>query len=193
MGLYLGLVHFPVIDKHGLTIASAVTTTDLHDIARAAKTYGVKAMFVLTPLEDQQELAERVKRHWIEGPGAVYNPDRKAAMELIRVLPSLDAAVEEIRRHEGKSPTLIATDARPHRDKRLSFEELRSMLRGGGPVFLLFGTAWGLAKEVMDGVDHILEPVVGAGPYNHLSVRSAAAIILDRLAGRNKNMKQGGP
>lgn len=63
MGLYLGLVHFPVIDKHGLTIASAVTTTDLHDIARAAKTYGVKAMFVLTPLEDQQELAERVKRH----------------------------------------------------------------------------------------------------------------------------------
>jgi hypothetical protein len=31
--------------------------------------------------------------------------------------------------------------------------------------------------------DGILPPIAGAGSYNHLSVRSAAAIVLDRLLG----------
>jgi hypothetical protein len=46
---------------------------------------------------------------------------------------------------------------------------------------LLLGTGWGLAAEVLDRVDDVLEPIAGAGPYNHLSVRAAAAIMLDRL------------
>jgi hypothetical protein len=36
---------------------------------------------------------------------------------------------------------------------------------------------------MMKKFDYILEPVYGPGEYNHLSVRSAVAIILDRLAG----------
>jgi len=32
-------------------------------------------------------------------------------------------------------------------------------------------------------VDHRLAPIQGVSNYNHLSVRSAAAIILDRLLG----------
>jgi hypothetical protein len=45
------------------------------------------------------------------------------------------------------------------------------------------GTGWGLADQVLDRVDRLLAPIQGAADYNHLSVRSAAAIILDRLFG----------
>ncbi|MGC8720905.1 MAG: RNA methyltransferase, partial [Thermodesulforhabdaceae bacterium] len=51
------------------------------------------------------------------------------------------------------------------------------------PVILLFGTAWGLADAVFEQADYILEPIRGKSSYNHLSVRCAAAIIIDRLFG----------
>jgi hypothetical protein len=37
----------------------------------------------------------------------------------------------------------------------------------------------------MEQADYILEPIYGPGEYNHLSVRSAVAIILDRLLGED--------
>jgi hypothetical protein len=43
---------------------------------------------------------------------------------------------------------------------------------------------WGLAPQALSLCTHVLEPVEGADGYNHLSVRSAAAVILDRLLGR---------
>ena len=55
--LYLALTHYPVVNKRGEIIASALTNLDLHDIARVARTYGVKGYYVITPLEDQRELA----------------------------------------------------------------------------------------------------------------------------------------
>jgi len=36
---------------------------------------------------------------------------------------------------------------------------------------------------LMARCDYILEPVSGASDYNHLSVRSAVSIIMDRLLG----------
>jgi len=51
------------------------------------------------------------------------------------------------------------------------------------PHLLLLGTGWGLTEECFQSADFILEPIAGAGNYNHLSVRSAAAILLDRLRG----------
>ncbi len=52
-------------------------------------------------------------------------------------------------------------------------------------MLLVFGTGWGLADEVIQGADALLEPVRAreATGYNHLSVRAACAIILDRLFG----------
>ena len=50
---------------------------------------------------------------------------------------------------------------------------------------LLFGTGWGLTEEVMNSSKYILEPIRGNTKYNHLSVRSAVSIILDRLLGEN--------
>ena len=55
---------------------------------------------------------------------------------------------------------------------------------------IMFGTAWGLDKEVVDLADFILDPVEGGTNYNHLSVRTAAAIILDRLVGKSPNSSQ---
>jgi hypothetical protein len=51
-------------------------------------------------------------------------------------------------------------------------------------VLVVFGTGWGLAPSVLAGGDALLEPIRATqGDYNHLSVRSACAIALDRLLG----------
>ena len=125
--------------------------------------------------------AEQVIRHWTEGYGAWYNRDRKEAMEGVEVVPSLEAAEEAVRGREGESPRLITTDAAPKDGKALSFPEAGVMLAGGRPVLLLLGTAWGLHRDVLRRADSVLEPVRGVNGYNHLSVRAAAAVILDRL------------
>lgn len=51
----------------------------------------------------------------------------------------------------------------------------------GAPLVLVLGTGWGLVEEILEKADVILEPIRGMGDYNHLSVRAAAAIMLDRL------------
>jgi len=181
----VALIHYPVVNKNGDIIASAVTNLDLHDIARASRTYGVRRFYVVTPLEDQQELVGRIVDHWITGGGSIYNPKRKSALELIRIKPTLEAVREEIRQKSGSRPRLVATCARNSR-RSTGFAGLREEIKNGEPYLLLFGTAWGLAEEVMDQTDYLLEPVIGLTDYNHLSVRAAAAVILDRLAGNQR-------
>lgn len=183
MELYIGLVHHPVYNKNYETIASAVTIFDLHDIARTAVTYNVKRFLVITPLEDQQQLVGRVLDHWVKGFGAQYNGNRKEALELIDLVPSIEDAVEYTIGENGLTPLVVATDARDTGFRSISFKGLRRILAGSDPVLLLFGTAWGLHRQVLQQADFVLEPVKGPVQYNHLSVRSAAAIILDRLIG----------
>ncbi len=184
MELYIGLVHYPVYNKRHETIASAVTIFDLHDIARAAMTFGVKRFMIITPLEDQQRLARRVVDHWVKGYGARYNGNRKEALELIDVVPSIRDATVRLRDEKGLDPLVVATDARRQNARHISFEDLRLHLTEPVPVLILFGTAWGLHREVIEQSAFVLEPVNGPDRYNHLSVRAAAAIILDRLTGR---------
>ena len=184
MRLYIGLVHYPVYNKNKEKIASAITTLDLHDIARLARTYDVKKFFVITPLDDQQELAKRVLNHWTTGYGAKYNRHRKEAIELVAIVPSLERAVDAVAETEGEIPLLIATDASRQKDRSITFERAGAIIKQEHSVLLLFGTAWGLDKTFMTMSDHVLEPISGRSEYNHLSVRTAAAIILDRLVGR---------
>jgi hypothetical protein len=184
MRLHVGLLHYPVYNKNYQTIASAITTFDLHDCSRLAKTYGVKTFYVITPLEDQQELARRVLRHWTVGYGASYNWTRKEALELMAVSPSLEACVEDITTREAQRPLLLVTDASKKKAPGLTYAQARNMIRSDQVILLLFGTAWGLVDEVFEKADYLLDPVEGYTNYNHLSVRSAAAIILDRLVGR---------
>jgi hypothetical protein len=183
MRLYVGLVHFPVYNKHQETIASAITPVDIHDFARLGKTYGIEGFFVITPLEDQQALADRILRHWISGFGARYNRHRKEALSLVSVASSLDVAVKEVRDRAGDTVTVVATDAGLQENRAMSYEALRRLVASNEVILLLFGTAWGLHEEILERVDHVLDPISGRTGYNHLSVRTAAAIILDRLMG----------
>ena len=180
--LYVALIHYPVVDKNGDIIASAVTNLDLHDIARAAKTYGLKSFYVVTPLEDQKELVERIISHWTDGIGATYNPKRRSALELIHVKDSFSEVLDRIADTEKNYPITIATSARKY-PTSISYKKFRSMLNNGKPYVLTLGTAWGLAEEFIFKTDYVLEPIAGKTDYNHLSVRSAASIILDRLLG----------
>ncbi len=187
MRLYIGLLHYPVYNKNRQRIASAITTVDLHDLSRLARTYGVKRFFVINPLEDQQRLAERILRHWVSGFGATYNRNRKEAIELIGISPTLEASKEEITELEGESPLLMVTDASKRvEETSLTFSEAADIIGSEKVVFLIFGTAWGLDEEMMQQADYILDPIEAEGKngYNHLSVRTAAAIILDRLIGK---------
>lgn len=168
------------MDKNGETIASAVTNLDLHDIARTARTYGVKSFAVVTPLADQKVLVERIIDHWLQGAGARYNPKRRQALELINISDSLEQAVLNITHRAGQRPKTIATSAR-HAKNDISYGELRQELRSGTPHLLVFGTAWGLSDDIIQAMDHRLAPITGPDDYNHLSVRCAAAIIIDRL------------
>lgn len=182
--LYVALMHYPVVNKNGDIIASALTNLDLHDISRASKTYGVRSFYVVTPLTDQKELAERIVSHWKSGSGSIYNPKRREALELICVKDSLKEVVEDIRNQCDDSPKTVATCAK-HRSGALRFGRFQEMLKEGKPYLLIFGTAWGLAEDFIAEVDYVLEPVKGKESYNHLSVRSASAIILDRLMGES--------
>jgi hypothetical protein len=183
--LYVALTHYPVVNKRGEIIASALTNLDIHDISRAAKTYGVKTFYLVTPLADQKVLANKIIAHWTEGAGAVYNPDRRKALELIRVKNSLKEVAEDINSIENSVPKTVTTCARKY-PASIGYAEFRDILASGLPHLLIFGTAWGLAESVISETDFVLEPIVGATDYNHLSVRSAASIILDRLLGPEK-------
>ena len=176
------MVHHPVLNRNGDIVAAAVTNLDLHDIARAARTYGVKAVYVVTPLEDQKILAERIVDHWINGIGAAYNPRRREALELIRIQDSLEGVLSDMARRGAGTPRTVATTARS-RNRSIGHHMLKEKMAGGTPYLLILGTAWGLAEEIFDSADFILDPIKGMSEYNHLSVRSAASILFDRLLG----------
>lgn len=183
--LYIALLHHPVYDKNREVVTTAVTNMDVHDIARAARTYGLKAFYVVTPVKALQKLSLKIIAHWETGYGAEYNETRKDALALARVTDTLDDTIIDIERECGEKPRLIVTSARKG-DHRSPFPRMRNMLlRETAPFLILLGTGWGLTDEVLARSDYILEPIEGDSDYNHLSVRSAAAIILDRLLGTN--------
>ncbi|MCI5144714.1 MAG: RNA methyltransferase [Candidatus Electrothrix sp. AR3] len=184
--LDVALIHYPVVNRNQEIIGSAVTNLDLHDIARAGKTFGVSTYWVVTPYPQQQELAAGIVGHWTEGYGGTVNPDRAAALSIIRIKSTLDGVIADMVLQYGRRPKIIATSA-SRQEKRISYADLRFELKQRTPILLLLGTAWGMAPEVMDQADAILPPILGSGAFNHLSVRSAASILLDRLLGSRED------
>lgn len=180
MDLYMVLVHHPILNKEGRIVTTSVTNFDLHDLSRNGATFGVKGFFVLTPSEKQLNMVNYIKNYWQDGYGAAYNPDRKEAFEILQAVPDLEQAALTIEKHSGRKPLLVATTAKMT-EKSVGYSFLRDKMDEGQPVLLAFGTGFGLASEFMDQADYVLEPIKGAHNYNHLPVRSAVAIILDRL------------
>ncbi|MFM1847080.1 MAG: hypothetical protein RL417_554 [Pseudomonadota bacterium] len=177
------LLHDKMVDKQGKLITSSLTMIDVHDIARSSRTFGVTNVFIAHPAPTLRKLALTLKNHWEEGFGATYNPNRKDAIELVQVVYDLDEAIQHIDLRTGKLPKLVATSAKPG-GNRTRFEEFKTELAGSNdPYLLMLGTGWGMSEELLDRADIFLDPVNGPKDYNHLSVRSACAIMLDRLFG----------
>ena len=179
----LALIHYPVINKNQEIIGSAVTNLDLHDISRAARTYGVDSLNVVTPYSDQQSLFRELLDHWLIGRGAEYNSKRGEALSLVHIYDDLDQVLAKVTEKRQQKPIVLATCAQEKHASVWSYRSVRQKIAEGQGFLILFGTAWGLAQEVIEAGDGILPPIAGSGSYNHLSVRSAAAIVLDRLLG----------
>lgn len=182
MRIYTGLVHYPVYNKNSEKITSAVTNLDLHDLSRISRTYGIKRFFVVTPLTDQQEFVSDLINHWKSGFGASYNVDRKEAIEVLEISASIEEAVDKIMEIEGERPVIIVTCASTVKDS-ISFGKAKEIIDSNKVVLLLFGTAWGLHSDVINSADYVLKAIEGRNKYNHLPVRAAAGIIIDRLLG----------
>lgn len=179
--LYLALLHYPVYNKEGEVVTTSIANMDIHDIARLSKTFGVRNYFVINPLAAQRELAGEIIDHWRQGYGARFNPSRREAFELVRLKATLEEVINEVTEHTGVAPQTIVTGANL-KDNLLSYAELRKMIKNNDlPYLLIFGTGSGIAEEIVKMADYCLEPIKGIGDYNHLAVRSAASIILDRI------------
>jgi len=178
------LLHYPVLDRQGAIVTTAITNLDLHDIARSAHTFGLEDFYIVHPVAAQRELANRVREHWLTGSGARRIPDRSPPMRMLRVVESLDAALRAIGPEQVE---IWSTSAKPGEGPLLAYSEAARLLeQPGPPVPILFGTGWGLAADVANRSHRRLAPIRSARDdgYNHLSVRAAAAITFDRLFGR---------
>lgn len=182
--LAIVLLHYPVYNKRHEVVTTALTNLDLHDMARSARTFGLDRFYIITPSLEQRRLAERITGHWQDGWGASYNPDRREALNIVRIFSTLDLAVREFQSKFEKQVRTVVTGA-ASRTNSIDCLYLRELLdEPDEPYLLLFGTGWGLTEECFQEADFILEPIAGTGNYNHLSVRSASAILLDRLRGK---------
>ena len=159
---YLALLHHPVYDKNRRIVTTAVTNLDIHDLARASRTYALAGYYVVTPIDRQQELVARIRDHWTKGHGSRANKPRRNALELLRIAAALEDVVATSDLFDW--PGLVER-----------------------PLVLVFGTGWGLTPHVLDQADICLEPIEGLDGYNHLSVRSAVSIYLDRIFGRGSS------
>lgn len=177
---------------------TSVTSIDIHDLARSAKTYGIDHYFVVTPLIDQQKIVGRLLDFWQEGAGVTYREDRHEALKQVSCVIDLEAVIAAIEQKEGKKPVIIVTSA--HRTmsncsateravaetKNITYYDQERVWAQQRPVLILFGTGNGLGPSVMERADYVLVPIEGFTNFNHLSVRSAAVIILDRWLGMQR-------
>lgn len=190
--LYIGLLHFPIKNRRGEIVATALTSMDVHDIARTSHTYGVATYFVVTPLPSQQDIAWKIVGFWTEGEQAANHSRRGEALAIIRVAADLDETVQIISEAEGKKPLLVSTSARTSDtgcSKHIPYDRLtEKILKSHLPIYILFGTGWGMSEELIATCDFLLPPIRPDALFNHLSVRSAVAITLDRLIGDKENI-----
>lgn len=183
---YVALMHNEIQLEGDRIGATSVTSLDIHDIARSAKTYGIKNYFIVTELLDQQKIVRKLLDFWQTGSGIEYNASRHEAVKQVELKDTFEAAIKAIEEKEGKRPIVIATSARAMgATKQITYHDQELIWTQNCPVLLIFGTGKGLSQKLLDKCDYLLVPVEGFPAYNHLSVRFAVAIILDRWLGLN--------
>ena len=181
---YIVLMHSDVIIKNGDVGNTSVGSFNLHDICRSARTYGIKQVFIVTPLEDQHRIIQTLLDFWHGKSGKEYNSQRADAISLLKIVRSFDEVKKIISDDEGQNPLLLTTSAKTYDNvPAIDYQSQNIVWQLEKPILLIFGTGQGLASYIMDQSDFILKPIYGLTDYNHLSVRSAIAIILDRWLG----------
>ena len=182
---HLALVHHPVVDRLGKVITTALTNFDIHDLARSSMTYGLAALYLVTPVTSQRDKAEHIAKLWM---GDDQGEHRARALELVRTADSIDTVLEQLTARYGQPPRVVATSAKassfPGAARRLPADLVSEFALDPAPMLVLLGTGWGLADSLIPSVSRVLTPIEGATDWNHLSVRSAGAVLLDRLFGR---------
>jgi hypothetical protein len=174
--LSIALLHHPCVDKNGNEVTTAITNLDLHDLARVCLTYGIDKLYIVHPYKIQRDFADKIMAHWRTGYGGKYNPLRKKAFSVVMLVESLESI------KETENPVIIATSAKI-RSNTITWIELRDRVNKEN-ICLVFGTGWGLSETVIEKADAVVEPIDPGTGYNHLSVRSAVSIAIDRLLGR---------
>jgi tRNA (guanine37-N1)-methyltransferase len=176
---HLALVHHPVLDRTGKVVTSALTNFDVHDLARSALTYGLAAYHLITPITSQREKAEHIAALW---QADELPSSRGGALARVRTSPSIADLIAEL-----DNPRVVATSARDDAfanvPRRTPHQLVAEAAQDSRPLLLLLGTGHGLADSLIPDVSCMLAPIEGASDWNHLAVRSAGAILLDRLFG----------
>jgi hypothetical protein len=146
-------------------------------------TFGIELCYIVTPLLRQRQITEQLIHHWQQGYGATYNPLRGEALKKVAIRNDLDEMLTEIR--QDGEPIIIGTSSLEREQKAIGYDGLlRWIRREERPFLLLFGTGWGLTEETVGLCQKMLMPIKGAAEYNHLSLRVAVGIILDRIFGK---------
>ena len=183
--VYVALIHWPVLDRAKSVVVTNVTNFDIHDIARASRTYGVEGYYIVNKMKEQLSCVSRVMTHWRTGVGSKYNPKRASAIDMVRLKETLEEVIDDLGGSENIH--VVMTTARDVGIPVVSFRDLRAAIHSGThkDVLLVFGTGFGLEGGLFKMANQILEPMRGASidDYRHLSVRSAVSICLDRLLG----------
>lgn len=188
---YVVVMHSQIYVKDGGVVGnSSVASIDIHDIARSCATYGIKNFFIVTQLEDQFKIVNTFLSFWHSERGKNYNSSRYEAVECVIPTKSFQNVLDAIKAKENADPLIITTSAKNYaHGLKIDFSSHGLVWKHNRPVLIVFGTGQGLSNEIMDQSDFILSPVKGFTDYNHLSVRSAAAIVLDRWLGLNPKIK----
>ena len=178
------LLHAPVRIEGKKEGVSSLTNLDIHDIGRISASYGLGPFYVVSPLDDQLRLLERLIAHWLTGDCAIRHADRAHALSCVRSCHCLDEVISHVYQATGVRPFVVASSANwPAKaaEAPMTVSALRKVLELR-PVLFCLGTAQGLAEAVLARCDGLVRPLRFLS-YNHLSVRSAAAIYADRLLG----------
>lgn len=182
---YIALMHNDIDLKEGRIGHTSVTSIDIHDIARSSTTYGLKTFFIVTSLLDQQKIVQKILNFWVdEKIGGEYNNNRHEAVRTVQLKSELEDVIAAIEASEGKKPLIIGTSARSQDvSNMVTYFDQDIVWQHDRPILFLFGTGSGMSEKLLEQCDYMLPPIQGFTHFNHLSVRSAVAIILDKWLG----------
>ncbi|MBF0363215.1 MAG: RNA methyltransferase [Oligoflexia bacterium] len=189
---YLGLIHGPVRNKFEQEVVTSVTNLDIHDIARTGRTFDIKKYFIVTPVEAQTKLLNRVLGYWEKDQANQYNPYRFDALSRVDVAKSFEELIERVTQIEGEKPFVVTTGANLKGENLFTPQSLINKINlDNRSLLLLFGTGYGLLDRMIAETDGSLTPINGFAPdgYNHLSVRSAVAIYCELLRNACRSIK----